>query len=222
MKYALKRQIISDEIINVVLRNWKSKDLDPYRLTKKNFTELAEVLEQIGQFGLPKYLVKKKLQGKIGHGIFLHPEAKPILKGQVIAPYAGEVTVVQQNAEDDADYAFDPVTDMRLTREEQKRFDPKSRFHPGRLYALKLDASKQGNFTRFINHSEKPNVVAYLVCSPSHPYEIIYFAKKNILPGEQLLVCYEDDEACYWGALGITPFPMTPRTFKLDKDLNIS
>lgn len=221
MRFNLKRQIISEEIISIVFRQRKKKDLDPYRMTKKNLEELEAVLYEIEQSALPKYLVRKKLEGKLGYGIFLHPQAKLILKGQVIAPYAGEVSIVPQNQMDDADYAFDPVTDFRLTKEEQARHDSKNNYHPRRLYALKLDAAKKGNFTRFINHSSKPNVVAYLVSSRDNPYEIIYFAKKNILPGEQLLVCYEDGEKSYWGALGIKPFPMTPRTFKVDSNLKI-
>lgn len=215
MKFNLKRQIIDKDIIKVVQRNWKTEDLDPYKLTRKNLKELKQVFEQIEKWTLPKYLVKKKLEGKLGYGIFLSPKADPIERGQVIAPYAGEVSIVPQNDSDDADYAFDPVTDFRLTKEEQKRFDPQNRYHPRRLYALKLDAKKKGNFTRFINHSTKPNVVAYLVSTEAHPYEIIYFAKKKILPGEQLLVCYEDEEKSYWSALGIKPFPMTPRTFRI-------
>lgn len=221
MKFNLKRQILEEDIIKIVLRKWKDEDLDSHQLTKNNLKELAEVFEQIEQSTLPEYMVKKKLSDKLGYGIFLHPKAKPLLKGQVIAPYAGEVSVVPQNQSDDADYAFDPVSDLYLTKEEQQRFDPKNRYHPRRLYSLKLDAGKKGNFTRFINHSEKPNVVAYLVSTPSHPYEIIYFAKKKILPGEQLLVCYEDEEKSYWSALGIKPFPMTPRTFRIDLSLKL-
>lgn len=195
--------------------------LDPYVLTKKNRGELASVLTEIERSTLPKNLVRKKLRGKLGFGIFLHPKAKPILKGQLIAPYSGEVSIVAQNQDDDACYAFDPVVDFHLTKEEQKKFDPKNRYHPRRLYALKLDAAKTGNFTRFINHSSKPNVVAYLVSTRANPYEIIYFAKKTIQPGEQLLVSYEDEEKSYWGILGIKPFPMTPQTFKLNTSLKL-
>jgi hypothetical protein len=215
MAFNLKRQKVSPEIVQIVARNWKQKDLDAYRLSKKNQKELADVLEEIEKWTIPRYLVLKKLKKKLGKGIFLHPKAQPILRGQLIAPYAGEVSIVVQNQVDDACYAFDPVTDLHLTKEEQKRFDPKNRYHPRRLYSLKLDAEKRGNFTRFINHSSQPNVIAYLVSTQKHPYEIIYFAKKKIRPGEQLLVSYEDEEKSYWGALGIKPFPMTPRTFRI-------
>jgi hypothetical protein len=83
-----------------------------------------------------------------------------------------------------------------------------------------------GNFTRFINHSGKPNVKAELLKIPGKflgteqaAFELVYFAKKDILPGEQLLVSYEAEDESYWGALKIVPFPMTPRTFRINLDL---
>lgn len=221
MKFNLKRQVIDKSVINVVKRQKNSADLDMQPLTRKNLQELRDVEEEIEKCGTPKRFVIRKLPGKIGSGVFLHPEAKPILKGEVVAPYAGLVTIVPQNGFDDADYAFDPVTDLILTKEEQKKFDPKNKYHPRRLYALKLDALKKGNFTRFVNHSAKPNVIAYLASTEQCPYQIIYFAKRKILPGEQLLVSYEDGENNYWKPLGITPFPMTARTFQLNQQLKV-
>jgi hypothetical protein len=97
-----------------------------------------------------------------------------------------------------------------------------------RLYSVDLDADKKGNFTRFINHSEKPNIEAQFVKIPSNKLgispgscEVIYVAKKTIHPGEQLLVCYEGDDKSYWGALKIKPFPMTPKTFVLNSSCEI-
>ncbi|PIS02405.1 MAG: hypothetical protein COT85_05255 [Chlamydiae bacterium CG10_big_fil_rev_8_21_14_0_10_42_34] len=219
--YNLPRQSVPAEIIKIISREWKNKDLGIQSITKENLREIETVCRQIEESVIPKQFVKKKLPGKIGHGIFLHPKAEPILRDQVIAPYSGTFTIVPQNEQDHADYAFDPVTDLHLTKEEQKKYDPKRRFHPKRLYSIKLDASKVGNFTRFINHSEKPNVIAYLVSSKKNPYEIIYFAKKKINPGEQLLVSYENEENSYWGPLGIKPFAMTPKTFRIDSSLKI-
>ena len=53
--------------------------------TKNNLKELAVIAREIREGGLPKYLVRMKLKGRLGYGIFLHPEAKPIMKGGVIA-----------------------------------------------------------------------------------------------------------------------------------------
>lgn len=221
MKFNLKEQIISKEIINLISRQKLDEELDMHQMSRKNLKELKAVLQGIEENTVPKNLVVRKLPGKIGSGVFLHPNAKPMERLEVVAPYAGVVTVMPQFNFDDADYAFDPVTDLRLTKEEQKFFDPKNKYHPKRLYALKLDALKKGNFTRFLNHSSKPNVIAYLVSTKENPYQIIYFAKRKILPGEQLLVSYEDGENNYWGPLGITPFPMTARTFQIDASLKV-
>ena len=124
--------------------------------------------------------------------------------------------------------AFTPIEDICLKKEEQALFDKKRKYHPRRLYSLKVDARKKGNFTRFINHSEKPNVVAHLFAIPANVYglkpasiEVVYIAKKNIYPGEQLLVCYEDGEKSYWGVSKIKPFYMTPKTFQLSSSLKI-
>jgi hypothetical protein len=196
--------------------------------TKNNLKELAVIAREIREGGLPKYLVRMKLKGRLGYGIFLHPEAKPIMKGGVIAPYSGEVMICPQNQEGDSDYLFALIPDLLLTKQEQTLLDPKSRYHPRRLYSIDLDADKKGNFTRFINHSTKPNVEAHLLRIPANavglmpaPFEIIYFAKKMIRPGQQLLVSYEGDDKSYWGALKIKPFPMTPNTFQLNASLQI-
>jgi hypothetical protein len=115
-----------------------------------------------------------------------------------------------------------------LTQEEQKKFDPKSKYHPTRLYSLKLDALKKGNFARFINHSEKPNVVAFMMALPKNtlglepmPVEIIYCAKKTIRPGEQLMVSYEDGEKSYWGVAKIKPIVVLPNSYTLDDSLKL-
>jgi SET domain-containing protein len=166
--------------------------------------------------------VCRPLGRNLGKGIFLSPSAAPIKKGSVIASYAGEVSVIAQNRPDDGSYAFTPVEDMLLSKDEQKQFDKGSSYSPKRLYSFKVDGLKNGNFTRYINHSEKPNVIAYTLSVPSNahglspsPIEVIYFARKTIHPGEQLLVSYEDGDKCYWGGQSVKPFAMTPKTFRL-------
>jgi hypothetical protein len=230
MKFKLPRQILQQEISKVISRELRKQQISVIRASKSILKELVEVFHHIETKTLPDHLICKKLPYNLGSGIFLHPEANPILKGSVIAPYAGEVSIVPQNdPEDDGDYVFAPLSDILLTKEEQIYFDKKCKYHPRRLYSLKLDAFKQGNFTRFINHSEKPNIVAELVSiSSKNPYgltpspmEVVYIAKKTIHPGEQLLISYEGEDKSYWGACNIKPFPMTPKTFQLDTSLEI-
>lgn len=229
MKFTLARQIMSPEVAKIVAREVRKQGLNLLRATRKHLQEILAVSKEIEKNSLPSYLVRKKLPHDLGHGIFLHPKARPIPRGHVIAPYSGEVSLLPQNREDDATHAFGPLSDMHLKKEEQKRLDKRNRYHPNRLYAIKLDALKKGNFTRFINHSDEPNIVAHLVRIPKNtlgmepsPLEVVYFAKKKILPGEQLLVCYEagEDES-YWGVLKIKPLHMTPKTFRLNSALKL-
>lgn len=228
MKYRLQRQEITEELFVFASAKVKKNKIVIPRASKSQLRQIKAVCLEIQKNGIPSYLVRKKLRGKLGFGIFLHPKANPIAKGDVIGPYSGEVYLAPQNQGESSDYAFSILSDLLLTKEEQLKYDPENRYHPRRLYALDLDAAKKGNFTRFINHSENPNVEAELLRIPAnflgHPsvgFEIIYQAKKEILPGEQLLISYEGEDDSYWGALKIKPFPMDPQTFRLDPSLKI-
>lgn len=228
MIFKLTRHKICN-ILNTFASRWARRDkvYIPYA-SEKLLKQLASISRKIQKKGLPKNLVIKKLKNNLGHGIFLHPKAEPIARGDAIAFYAGEVSIVPQLDDSSSDYVFSLFTDLRLNCEEQKLFDPKNRFHPRRLYSIDLDADRIGNFTRFINHSEEPNLEATLFRIAANPYglrpspfEIIYHARKTIRPGEQLLICYEGEDKSYWGVTNTTPFPMTPQTFKLDLSLKV-
>jgi hypothetical protein len=228
MKFKLPRPVINQEICRIVSREARKQEICILRANKNNLKEIAEVSRAIVKNGLSENLLRKKLPDKLGYGIFLHPKAKPILKGQIIAPYAGEVSLVPQNLDDGSLYAFEPLSNILLTKEEQSHFHNNLRYHPRRFYSMHVDALKKGNFTRFINHSDKPNLLAELFRIPSNPYglapspiEVIYLAKKTIRPGEQLLVCYDGDDNSYWGALKTKPIPITPKTFQLDSSLKV-
>lgn len=220
MRFKSPRQILSGEIIKIISREMRKQKLKLSRTTRKEIIQIAQVVKEIEQQGLPKQFICKKLSEDLGYGIFLRLDAQPIYKGQLIAPYAGEISFVPQHEDNEGSYAFTPVERIHLNKVEQALFDAKRRYSPKRLYFLKVDARKSGNFTRFINHSETPNIVAYTLSIPSNEYgvepspvEILYFAKKLIRPGEQLLVSYEDGEKSYW--LEGKPLPMTPSTFRL-------
>lgn len=226
MNYRLPRQLWSPELSKIISR--KSRGQRSANASRQNLREMAAVVRDIEARGCPQRFVRKRLPGKLGYGIFLHPLDQGIAKGTVIAPYAGELSIVPQNVEDNGDYAFAPLENFYLNREEQRAWDPKRRYHPGRIYALKLDALKRGNFTRFINHSSRPNVEAMTLAIPRNqlglapaPVEIIYLAKRDIAPGEQLLTCYDDADGSYWGVTGIEPFAMTSKTFRLHHSLKL-
>lgn len=221
MKFKLPRPIFSKELNRILSREVRRQGISLSRLSPLKLKELAHVCQQIETQGLPSHLICKKLPHKLGSGIFLRPDAKPLLKGSVIGSYAGEVTLLPQSGGGDGNYVFEPLNEILLTKQEQQLFHKGCSYHPKRYYSLMIDALKKGNFTRFINHSEQPNVVAYLCRVPAvygllpAAIEVIYCVKKTIHPGEQLLVSYEDGEKSYWKACGIKPFSMTPSTFEL-------
>lgn len=226
--FRLARQIIDDEMSQIIEREIELQEIDVTTASKKMLSEMKKVCEEIESNELPSYFCRLPLPKNLGEGLFLRADAKPIPKGAVIAPYAGVVSIVQQNAPDEADYAFEPLDEMFLTKAEQKKYDGKSPFRPARQYSLKLDAFKTGNFTRSINHSEEPNVESELIQVKNNKMglepmclEVVYFAKKTILPGEQLLVSYEGEPGSYWDNCDYEQFHMTPRTFMVDKDLNL-
>ncbi len=230
MRYRLPRQVSNAELDKLISREIKRQEILIPKASNKTLKEIATVCREIKEKGLPDHLICKKLPKSLGHGIFLHPKAKPIEKGRVIGPYSGELRLEAQNDPDDSDYAFAPLSEIVLvSKEEQALFDPKRRFHPRRHYVLSLDAQDIGNFMRFVNHSEKPNVEAEFLRIPKNslglapgPLDVIYMAKKKIYPGEQLLVSYEDgDEDSYWGPLGIEPYPLFPKTFRLSPSLEV-
>jgi hypothetical protein len=229
MKYQLDRSIFLGKQKKLLTKILHRNRSDFERLSAKQLSRYPEIVKAIKEEGVPSYLVRKTLRKDLGDGIFLHPEAKPIEKGELISLYTGELTLMPQNAPDDSSYAFDLIDDLHLNKRDQKALDPKMKFAPGRRFSIKLDAAKTGNFTRFINHSEKPNVEARTVSLPASfvkeeqsPIEIAYVAKKRIMPGEQLLVNYEDGEESYWGTdTDFEPFPMDPKTFRIDANLSL-
>lgn len=228
MKYKLPSQICDPNIYGIISREIKKQKIGVLRVSSKDLEEIATISRSIESLGIPDNLVMKKLPQGLGYGIFLHPGAKPIPRGSVIAPYSGEVLLVPQRQDDGSAYVFEMIANISLTKQEQQVFSKKLPFHPRRRYAINLDALKKGNFTRFINHSEKPNVVAHLVRIPANkwglapaPLQIVYFADKTIYPGEQLLVCYEDGGKSYWNPLGIKPLPVTPKTFQINRALEL-
>lgn len=228
MKYKLPRPVFSETLIKMLEREALKQKMYLCKASAKVIQELKAMCQIIEKSGLPEYLVLKKLPEPMGYGIFLHPKAKPLKKGKVLGSYGGEAYVIPQNLPDESAYAFAPMEDLILKKDEQKHLDPKRDFHPSRKYIFNIDAEKEGNFTRFINHSEKPNILARLLIVPknksgltSSPMEVIYSVKKTINPGEQLLVSYEDGEESYWSVLKIKPEPIFPNTFTIDENLNL-
>jgi hypothetical protein len=226
-RFNMPRPEFSDEITSICLREMDRLEIEADVLKKEQKVQLKALIEEVETIGIPKKFVLKKLPKKLGSGLFLHPEASSMKKGDVIGCYAGKVSFGVQNLyESGGSYVFSPLSDLHLTKEEQKKYDSKRKFHPSRLYYLRIDAEKEGNYTRYINHSSDPNIEAQLTHVKGDGlkesfFEIIYLVKKTIHPQEQLLVSYEDGEDCYWKAMGIQPFSIFPTTFMINQNLEV-
>lgn len=223
-RYRLPQAAWTDREQALIRRELDRQNVAVRRLSKEKLSDLVSISEAVARSGLPKYLLCVKLPEPLGYGVFLRPDAKPLARGALIGIYSGKVRIVPQHEPDDALYAFEPLSDVHLLKEEQLRWDPKRVYRSKRAYSVQVDAGRQGNFTRFINHSEEPNVRAELITIPKKQkglapsaLEVLYMACRVIRPGEQLLVSYEGDDDSYWSALGIKPMPVVASTFSLHR-----
>lgn len=228
MPFKLPRQTAKENYDSIVKREVKEQKVNVDRADKYDLEALRDISKEIKAYEVPKKFVLKKLPHNIGHGIFLHPDEEPMVQGELIAPYSGEVSLVAQDEQDDSAYTFEILDDMVLNKKEQEKFHKGAEYDSDRLYCLNLNAEKKGNFTRYINHSSKPNLVAHLIKVHKNKYglesngvEVFYFARKKINPGEQLLVCYEEEGDSYWKVFNIVPYPMFAKTFMVNKSLNL-
>lgn len=104
----------------------------------------------------------------------------------MIGEYTGIVIEIHKSPELDKSYAW-TVSSPEYCRDQGKFFY--------------VDAKKAGNFVRFINHSEYPNVKALTVYCQNQ-WHMIYIAARPIKKDEQLLVDYG---AGYWHSKACKP-----------------
>lgn len=135
----------------------------------------------------PPPLIISWINSTLGYGVFAGEEMG---EGTVIGAYFGEI--VLSKAIRPNDYVFGYRTPQFSTP-----------FH--------IDAGKQGGITRFINHSESPNleVVPVLLDGLLH---LFFLSLCPIEKGRQLTISYGSS---YWKARGIVP---SSSTFSLDPD----
>lgn len=109
----------------------------------------------------------------LGYGLFADAD---IEEGAFIGEYTGLVRELNRFKPDPNGYCFHYPT---------KWFS---------LHYQTIDAQNEGNVTRYMNHSDLPNVQPYYVLDRNLPH-IIFLAKKKIKKREQLTFDYGND---YW------------------------
>ena len=133
----------------------------------------ADLINQ--HYEAPIYI--KFITKDVGYGIFA---AQDIKKGELIGEYTGIVKPVDfSKKKEDFDYAWG--------------FPPPAKFV--------VDSKDAGNFTRFINHSNTPNVsMVYVLIN--NRWHLAYIANQDIKKDQQLLANYGKP---YWQGRGIKP-----------------
>lgn len=135
------------------------KNLQTYRQDVADHKEIAWHLELIDD--------------TVGYGVFADED---IIRGQYVAEYTGAMVneeYINEHQPFDLKYSWTVMPPIYCAA--PKKFV--------------VDALNEGNFTRYINHSYDPNVLA-LVVYCQNEWHMIYVACKEIKMGQQLLVDY--------------------------------
>lgn len=113
----------------------------------------------------------------VGCGVFAEQD---IQRGQMIGEYTGIVKPVNfSQKKEDYDYAWGGPPPTKFV----------------------IDSKDAGNFTRFVNHSNKPNIdMIYVFCK--NQWHLIYVANQDIKKDQQLLANYGKP---YWKGRNVNP-----------------
>lgn len=136
---------------------------------RNNFSRFEKELNQ----GLVAPSTIQWIDDKVGYGLFTE---RPLIEGAWIGEYTGIVRRYYRTRPDKNGYCLK---------------------YPTKLFSLfytMVDAQEGGNETRFINHSETPNVRP-LICIQGRLFRFGLVASRPIEPGEQLTLDYGPD---YW------------------------
>ncbi len=140
----------------------KLQDGEFYAFNKWNRTLFQKELRGIRQKMDIRWIDELK-----GYGLF----AQEVIPEMIcVGEYVGIVKKRDRKKDNDNSYIFEYAIDTLDT-------------------GYVIDAEKQGNHTRFINHSDDPNLLSRWLLIDGLP-RIIFFTKRQILPNEELTVDY--------------------------------
>lgn len=141
----------------------KQRDQAFFHLNRWN---LALFEEDFRQKKRPPLIIDE-VNALVGLGVFTAQDLKPLT---YIGEYTGVVRARNTQRDLRNDYVFRYV--------ESRFFAP-----------FLIDAEKRGNFCRFLNHSDEPNLLSRSLIV-DQCFHIIFFTKKAIEAGEQLTYDY--------------------------------
>lgn len=145
----------------------------------KNYFDYLEALDPVHGSGIPSYITIRHIDNVVGYGVYAN---RDIEKGEFIGFYTGQWRLDERCG---SEYLFEAIDDSNIF----------------------IDANTCGNFTRYINHaySRKCNLEAIIYLKEQgslHLPIVIYYAKKKINLGQQLLINYGKQ---YWNNIGFKP-----------------
>lgn len=123
--------------------------------------------------GYTEDVVIRWIDEKIGYGLFAN---RDISEGSFVGEYSGVVRRLYRKKPETNDYSF---------------------HYPSRFWSWKyyvIDAQQQGNYMRYINHRDDPNLVPKCLVDRGILHHV-FFASKKIHKGDQLTFDYGKD---YW------------------------
>jgi hypothetical protein len=184
---------------------------------KKHFTDgseseatlpyktVARLYLEVEEYGLPRNFTLKK-HPSIGFGVFTSD--KSIKPNTVIGIYTGKLMFhrVGKSVNKISLYVYGIHESLTLERKQYTKLlkekfiaSPTKKFDPEQEYEIMLDAEKEGNWTRFINHSDKSNCYVELrkiqVSESEYIVLPVIITKRKLLPNTQVTTDYGKD---YW------------------------
>lgn len=169
--YIKKMEFANEQVKELVLK--RCQKLVSQNRIGVNAKWLGTLYEKFIASAFMPSICIKWIDEKIGYGVFAQ---EPIIPWQYIGEYAGTLRLRRLLFPDINDYCF---------------------MYPelGLFYKrLTIDGKDQGNFTRFINHSDTPNIESISVFCEGY-YRIIFRSIKHIPIGTELTYDYGD---VYW------------------------
>lgn len=169
------------------------------------YKTVARLYAEVEEYGLPKNFVLKK-HPTIGYGVF---NADKIIKpNTVLGIYTGKLMFHRPNKSVNkiSLYVYGIHESLTLDRKVYAKLlkqgfiaSPLKKFDPEQEFEIMLDAEKEGNWTRFINHSDNANCWVELrkiqVSKDEYIVLPVIISKRIILPNKQITTDYGRE---YW------------------------
>ncbi len=180
-------------LVDERLKKWDIKKDKEYTINPVLNDQLEKRYGSLIEIGYTAKMSVKLVNKQVGYGAYAE---QLISKGDMICEYTG--IVEQETYGSDNLYLWDYPTILFEKTASGRR----------KKITFCVNAEKSGNIARFINHSlRKYQNVGIELIPFDGSWHVVYLAKRDIYPGEQLLTYYGTQ---YWRDRNIVPFTILP------------